>query len=96
MIFRQDPLVQYQLHEIKAALKLDRMVGWRTLVSTRGNRRRMVVIVALAFFSQVGSQTSIAGRALIDCNQQFLLQWSGNGLVAYCAQMILDFECGQN
>ncbi|KAF8578073.1 general substrate transporter [Ramaria rubella] len=48
----QDPLVQYEFQEIKAALKLDGTVGWKDLVGTVGNRRRMLVIVALAFFSQ--------------------------------------------
>ncbi|KAF8503220.1 hexose transporter [Hysterangium stoloniferum] len=48
----QDPLVQYEFREIKTAIKLDGSVGWRGLTATRGNRRRIMVIVALAFFSQ--------------------------------------------
>ncbi|KAH6907064.1 hexose transporter [Coprinopsis sp. MPI-PUGE-AT-0042] len=51
-----DALVKYELEEIKAAIELDRRVekevGWRTLFATRGNRRRMRIIIALAFFSQ--------------------------------------------
>ncbi|KAF5314555.1 hypothetical protein D9611_007223 [Ephemerocybe angulata] len=52
----QDPLVQYEYNEIKAAIDLDRAVaekvGWKTLVATPGNRRRMRIIIAIAFFSQ--------------------------------------------
>ncbi|EIW78561.1 hexose transporter [Coniophora puteana RWD-64-598 SS2] len=52
----QDPLVQYEFEEIKAAIVFDREVshnvGWKSLVATPGNRKRMRIIVALAFFSQ--------------------------------------------
>lgn len=52
----QDPLVQYEFEEIKAAIALDRevaaTVGWTTLFATPGNRKRMRIIIALAFFSQ--------------------------------------------
>ena len=53
---RQDPLVEYEFEEIKAAIKLDREVaadvGWLSLVRTPGNRKRMRIIIAIAFFSQ--------------------------------------------
>ena len=46
----------YQMEEIKSAIELDREVkdnvGWSALWKTRGNRRRMRIIIALAFFSQ--------------------------------------------
>ncbi|KAH6892750.1 hexose transporter [Coprinopsis sp. MPI-PUGE-AT-0042] len=49
-------LVKYEFEEIRAAIELDRRVekevGWKTLFATRGNRRRMNIIIALAFFSQ--------------------------------------------
>lgn len=52
----QDPLVQYEYDEIKTSLELDqevtKNVGWKALVATPGNRRRMTIIVALAWFSQ--------------------------------------------
>ncbi|KAG8902195.1 hypothetical protein FRB99_004777 [Tulasnella sp. 403] len=52
----QDPLVQFEYNEIKEALALEReaseSVGWVDLFNTPGNRRRMRIIVALAFFSQ--------------------------------------------
>ncbi|KAF8887527.1 hexose transporter [Infundibulicybe gibba] len=52
----QDPLVRYEFEEIKAAIEFDRTVaanvGWKALFSTPGNRKRMRIIVALAFFSQ--------------------------------------------
>lgn len=47
-----DGLVQYEFDEIKAAIELDRTVntnvGWKALVATPGNRKRMRIIVALA------------------------------------------------
>ncbi|PPQ70009.1 hypothetical protein CVT25_006090 [Psilocybe cyanescens] len=53
---KNDPLVQWEFEEIKAALAFDREVaanvGWISLFSTPGNRRRMRIIIALAFFSQ--------------------------------------------
>ncbi|KIM58733.1 hypothetical protein SCLCIDRAFT_1218432 [Scleroderma citrinum Foug A] len=52
----QDPLVQYEFNEIKAALEYDRTVaanvGWMSLFATPGNRKRMRIIIALGFFSQ--------------------------------------------
>lgn len=53
---RSDPLVQYEFQEIKAALEFDRTVaanvGWKSLIATPGNRKRIRIIIALAFFSQ--------------------------------------------
>jgi sugar porter (SP) family MFS transporter len=53
---QHNPLVQYEFEEIKAAIKFDREVaeniGWLSLFKSPGNRRRMRIIVALAFFSQ--------------------------------------------
>ncbi|KDQ59924.1 hypothetical protein JAAARDRAFT_175447 [Jaapia argillacea MUCL 33604] len=50
------PLVEYEFEEIKAAIALDRQVaesvGWTTLFKTPGNRKRVRIIVAIAFFSQ--------------------------------------------
>ena len=52
----QDPLVQYEYEEIKAAIDLDRTVaasvGWTSLIKTPGNRKRLMIIVALGWFSQ--------------------------------------------
>ncbi|KAG9014660.1 hypothetical protein FRB94_011838 [Tulasnella sp. JGI-2019a] len=65
------PLVEYEFNEIREALAAEdevSKVGWITLFATRGNRRRMRIIVALAFFSQ----------------------WSGNGLVSYYMNLILE------
>jgi len=51
-----DALVKYEFEEIKAAIEFDRQVadnvGWKSLFSTSGNRKRMRIIIALAFFSQ--------------------------------------------
>lgn len=55
-IIREDPLVEYEFEEIKTAIKLDRElaanVGWLSLIKTPGNRRRLRIMIALAFFSQ--------------------------------------------
>ncbi|KAK0441522.1 hexose transporter [Desarmillaria tabescens] len=52
----EDPLVKHEFEEIRAAIELDRTVtanvGWKSLVSTPGNRKRMRIIIAIAFFSQ--------------------------------------------
>ncbi|KAG6897286.1 hypothetical protein C0992_002826 [Termitomyces sp. T32_za158] len=52
----EDPLVRYEYDEIKAALDFDRTVvanvGWKSLFTTAGNRKRMRIIIAIAFFSQ--------------------------------------------
>jgi hypothetical protein len=51
-----DGLVRYELEEIKAAIDFDRTVasnvGYKSLFSTVGNRKRMRIIIAIAFFSQ--------------------------------------------
>ena len=56
MLQSNDPLVQYEFEEIKAAIDFDKNVasniGWMSLFKTSGNRRRMRIIFALAFFSQ--------------------------------------------
>ncbi|KAG6840472.1 hypothetical protein C0991_006498 [Blastosporella zonata] len=52
----QDPLVRYEYDEIKAAIEFDRTVaanvGWKSLFTSSGNRKRLRIIIALAFFSQ--------------------------------------------
>lgn len=51
----QDPLVQFEYHEIKAAIeeeKIMKQTNWLDLVKTPGNRKRMRIIVAIGFFSQ--------------------------------------------
>ncbi|KAJ7876724.1 hexose transporter [Mycena olivaceomarginata] len=52
----EDPLVQYEFQEIKAAIDFDRTVaanvGWKSFLSSAGNRKRVRIIVAIAFFSQ--------------------------------------------
>ncbi|KAH9835009.1 hexose transporter [Rhodofomes roseus] len=52
----QDPLVQFEFEEIRAAIAIDREmnkdVGWLTLFKTPGNRRRIIIAVAIGWFSQ--------------------------------------------
>ena len=53
---RKDPLVEYEFEEIKTAIRFDREVaenvGWLSLIRTPGNRRRLRIMIAIAFFSQ--------------------------------------------
>ena len=53
---RKDPLVEYEFEEIRAAIQFDKEiaanVGWSSLVKTPGNRRRLRIMIAIAFFSQ--------------------------------------------
>ena len=53
---KNDPLVQFEYEEIKAAIDLDKAVaatvGWTSMIKTPGNRKRLTIIVALAWFSQ--------------------------------------------
>ena len=52
----QDPLVRYEYEEIKATIDFDRTVaatiGWTSLIKTPGNRKRLTIAVAIAWFSQ--------------------------------------------
>ena len=54
--FRQDPLVQYEFQEIKAAINYDRTVvsriGWKQYIMNKGNLKRMRILIPIAFFSQ--------------------------------------------
>ncbi|KIJ51839.1 hypothetical protein M422DRAFT_244216 [Sphaerobolus stellatus SS14] len=52
----QHPIVDFQMKEIKASIEFEKSVqkdvGYKTLFTTPGNRRRMRIIMALALFSQ--------------------------------------------
>ncbi|KZS90368.1 hypothetical protein SISNIDRAFT_415529 [Sistotremastrum niveocremeum HHB9708] len=52
----EDPLVEYEFEEIKAAIVVERVmtanIGWQSMWKTTGNRRRLRVIIGIAFFSQ--------------------------------------------
>lgn len=53
---KEDPLVEYEFEEIRAAIKFDREVaanvGWMSLIKNKGNRRRLRIMIGIAFFSQ--------------------------------------------
>lgn len=55
-MFSDDPLVQFEFKEIKEAIELDKQiavnVGYKSLFMSPANRRRLRIIVAIAFFSQ--------------------------------------------
>lgn len=52
----EEPLVQYEYEEIKAAIAVERAtnshLGWASFTKTKGNRKRLRIIIALAVFSQ--------------------------------------------
>ncbi|KAI0250199.1 general substrate transporter [Lactifluus subvellereus] len=68
----RDPLVLYEVAQIREALKMEKKINKRasfsTLFSTPGNRKRMRIILGIACFSQ----------------------WSGNGLVSYYINLVLE------
>lgn len=50
-----DPLIQFEYNEICTAIeheKIQKQTGWVQLFRTPGNRRRLRIIIAIAFFSQ--------------------------------------------
>ena len=50
-----DPLVVLEMAQIRHAVRVDKETGamsWAALVSTPGNRKRMMIVIALAVFSQ--------------------------------------------
>ena len=64
-------LVQIEYKEINETIRLEKEFesnGWMQLISTPGNRRRLIILIALGFFSQ----------------------WSGNGLVSYYMNAVLQ------
>ncbi|KAG8974115.1 hypothetical protein FRC05_007863 [Tulasnella sp. 425] len=65
------PLVHYEFNEIKEAMSMEKDMSQQSylyLFRTKGNLRRMRVIIALGVFSQ----------------------WSGNGLVSYYINIVLE------
>ncbi|OJT11483.1 Lactose permease [Trametes pubescens] len=68
----RDPLIVFEMAQIRHALKMEKEVvsktSFTTLFATPGNRKRMCIIIALAIFSQ----------------------WSGNGLVSYYINLVLE------
>ena len=52
----RDPLIQFEMAQIRHALKVEkeasRSTSFTTLFATPGNRKRMFIIIALALFSQ--------------------------------------------
>lgn len=68
----REPLVVFEMAQIRHAFKLEKeaagKTSWSVLWATPGNRRRMMIIIALAMFSQ----------------------WSGNGLVSFYINLVLE------
>ncbi|KIY65865.1 hypothetical protein CYLTODRAFT_50810 [Cylindrobasidium torrendii FP15055 ss-10] len=68
----RDPLVVFELAQIRHALRMEeennKAATFFSLLATPGNRRRTMIIVAIAIFSQ----------------------WSGNGLVSFYINLVLE------
>jgi MFS family permease len=51
-----DPLVEFEMSEIKNSLAFEKEMNtsssWKSLFATKGNRKRMMVVIAIGFFSQ--------------------------------------------
>lgn len=65
-----DPLVQFEYDEIRNAIeteKLQKQTGWLQLVATPGNRRRMRVCIAIAFFSQWSGNGLAYALSFLSC-----------------------------
>ncbi|KAF7986484.1 hypothetical protein HWV62_31285 [Athelia sp. TMB] len=78
----QDPLVVYEMAQIRHALKLEKEARkshslWQ-LWTTRGNLKRLRIIFAVAFFTQLSH------------NYIEIKRNSGNGLVSYYISLVLD------
>ena len=101
-----DPLVVFEMAQIRQAIRVDRgadaAASWAALVSTPGNRKRMMIVVALAVFSQwryvccsrnfIRTPFYLAGVHVLAGERPtftiFVLH-SGNGLVSYYIRLIL-------
>jgi hypothetical protein len=58
------PVVQFEMNEIQTSLELERhtSVSWASLIQTPGNRKRMRVILGIAFFSQWSGNGLVSRR----------------------------------
>jgi hypothetical protein len=63
---QDDPLARFEFDEVKTAIRLEREANkgstWASLFRGMGNRKRMRIILAIAFFSQWVSPVSIVSR----------------------------------
>ncbi|KAG5353530.1 hypothetical protein C0989_005977 [Termitomyces sp. Mn162] len=87
----RDPLVVFELAQIRHAIRLEEEMNTRTsyksLLATPGNRKRMRLIVAIALFSQWRYGTAPAMIPTAQLNKSMI---SGNGLVSYYINLILE------
>ena len=81
-----DPLVDFEIQEIKEAIRLEKEAKqnstYRSLFATRGNLKRMRVIIAIAFFSQW------SGNGLV--SYYFTLVLDGIGIKTEGQQTLLN------
>ncbi|KAH8114715.1 hexose transporter [Phellopilus nigrolimitatus] len=101
----RDPLVLHEFEEIKAAIETDRQAvnsaGWSSLLLNPGNRKRLRIIVAIAFFSQWSGNGLVSFYlskvfetiGITDPTMQLLINgllqiW--NLLISVCAAFLVD------
>ncbi|TBU44547.1 general substrate transporter [Dichomitus squalens] len=102
---RNDPLVEYEFEEIRAAIQFDKEiaanVGWSSLIKTPGNRRRLRIMIAIAFFSQWSGNNLISyymnkifiSIGITDPNTQLLINGClniYNFIIAIVAGLLCD------
>lgn len=63
-------------------------ISWSTLLASPGNRRRLRVIIALGFVSRTFA--SLMSHPSSHSSTMQFSQWSGNGLVSYYINLILE------
>src|SRR5882762_4466476 len=83
-----DPLIVFEMAQIRHALKLEKEVSrdstFFQLWSTPGNLKRLRIIIAIAVFSQWRSVAVCVTISVIHSRR------SGNGLVSYYINLVLD------
>jgi len=100
------PLVVFEMAQIRYAVRVDKetdaVESWAALVSTPGNRKRMIIIIALAVFSQWRYvcylrkfiPTSLYSEGVPPAGKGPTLTLfalcSGNGLVSYYIHLTLQ------
>lgn len=88
----------FEMAQIRHALKLEKETAlntsYTTLIATPGNRKRMMIIIALALFSQwrcVEAQHRLMVGPWVPAGADTLRPlYSGNGLVSYYINLVLE------
>lgn len=82
---RDHPIVNFQMAEIEQAIQNDKTekTSWLSLLAAPGNRKRLRVIVAIAFLSQWSYVLLVLWCQVAPSLKRLLVSRSGNGPVSY-------------